>query len=195
MKYRLESEEMLVRHMLPGDNPDRAERAAAWDIWQMNFGESALRKFIRIKNNSLEPDEDIFQNAMLAAYQEVERGRYTPQPGVPFTAYVKGIAYNKIREARRRSRPAVALEEVEFALAGTDGRQPEAALERHEQRTHLHKGMARLTDGRRQVLERYIQGEGTTEIANALEMSEDAVRQHKSRGLRRLRQLAAVMGF
>ena len=49
--------------------------------------------------------------------------------------------------------------------------------------------MSRLTPCRRQVLEGYLQGRSTTEIAEALGMSEDAVRQHKSRGLRSLRQM------
>jgi DNA-directed RNA polymerase specialized sigma24 family protein len=39
------------------------------------------------------------------------------------------------------------------------------------------------------VLEQYIQGASTQEIASRLAMSEELVRQHKSRGLRSLRQI------
>ena len=70
----------------------------------MNIGAAAVLKFIRLNNYTRELDEDIFQEAMLTAYLEVERGHYIPREGIPFTAYVKGIARNKIREARRRER-------------------------------------------------------------------------------------------
>lgn len=192
---RRESEEALVRRMLPGDNPDCTDRRLAWNKWYICYGEIAVRKFIRIKNNSLETDEDIFQNAMLVAYQEMERGRYVPQPGIPFTAYVKGIAHNKIREARRRNRPSIPLEAVEFALVDPAKRQPETVLENWEKRICLQQGMSFLGQGRQQVLERYIRGEETSEIADALAMTEATVRQHKCRGLKHLRQMAIAKGF
>ena len=48
----------------------------------------------------------------MTAYAEVERGRYQPRDGIPFAAYVKGIAHNKIREARRRCRRYILVEDV-----------------------------------------------------------------------------------
>jgi RNA polymerase sigma-70 factor (ECF subfamily) len=150
--------------------------------------------FVRAKNDTPEPDVDILQEAMVTAYIEVERGRYEPRVGIPFAAYVKGIAHNKIREARRRSWRYVFIEDVPTSLAESflldkSDTRPERIVERREERAFLHDGMSRLTPCRRQVLEGYLQGRSTTEIAETLGISEDAVRQHKSRGLRSLRQM------
>jgi len=184
----------LVQRLLPSRNDDPQDRAAAWNEWYVQIGEASVLAFVRVKNNTPEPDVDILQEAMATAYIEVERGRYEPRLGIPFAAYVKGIAHNKIREARRRSWRCILLEDVSASLAecalwdGIETR-PERIVERREERAFLHDGMSRLPPCRRQVLEGYLQGRSTTEIAEALGMSEDAVRQHKSRGLRSLRQM------
>ena len=184
----------IVSRLLPANNPSRKERVQAWNEWQLQYGSGALRKFIRIRNYSAEADEDIFQDTMVAAFQEVERGRYEPRQGVPFSAYVKGIARNKIREARRRGQrlPLVPLEKVAFLLADSSNHQPEVAFEIARKQSQLYNGLKMLPDNRRQVLKRFIRGEGTAEIARAMEISEDLVRQHKSRGLKRLRQMAVT---
>ncbi|HNB52222.1 MAG TPA: sigma-70 family RNA polymerase sigma factor [Anaerolineales bacterium] len=191
MRSHLDTEETLIRRLLPVSNPCERDRAYAWEAWQEDGGASALRRFIRMQNNTVESDEDIFQEAVATAYQEVERGRYQPQLGVPFTAYVKGIARNKIREARRKTQRwgTVPLEVVEFSLADAPFKQPEAAFERRQERAHFYRGLSTLPDGRKQVLERVVRGEGTAEIAAAMQISEDLVRQHKSRGLRVLREM------
>jgi RNA polymerase sigma-70 factor (ECF subfamily) len=140
---------------------------------------------------------DILQEAMTIAYVEVERGRYEPRVGIPFAAYVKGIARNKIREARRRCRRYVLLEDMSeylasrSLLAGSEPR-PEAVVVRQEERASLRAGLSRLTPFRRQVLEGYLGGRSTTEIASTLGLSEAAVRQHKSRGLRNLREMGVL---
>jgi RNA polymerase sigma factor (sigma-70 family) len=199
MRSRLDTEELLIKRLLPTSNPCERDRANAWADWQQEGGAMALQRFIRMQNNTIESDEDIFQEAVATAFQEVERGRYQPQNGVPFTAYVKGIARNKIREARRRTQRwgMVPLEEVEFSLADSPYKQPEAAYERRQRLTHFYRGLAQLPDGRKQVLERVVRGEGTAEIAAAMQISEDLVRQHKSRGLRslreRLREMAVML--
>lgn len=195
MWSRADGEGELVRRLLPANNPSRKERVQAWNEWQLEFGSSALRKFIRIRNYSSEADEDIFQETMVTAFQEVERGRYQPRQGVPFSAYVKGIARNKIREARRRGQrfASIALDDVAFLLADSPRYQPEVAFEIARKQSHLYSGIEKLPDNRRQVLKRIIRGEGTSEIAQAMMISEDLVRQHKSRGLRRLRQMAVSM--
>jgi RNA polymerase sigma factor (sigma-70 family) len=184
----------LVQRLLPSRNDDPRDRAAAWGEWYVQIGEASVSAYVRAKNDTLEPDVDIVQEAMATAYSEVERGRYEPRVGIPFAAYVKGIAHNKIREARRRSWRYVFLEDVPASLAEQfllDRREarPEHVVERREERARLHDGMSRLTPCRRQVLEGYLQGRSTAEIAEALGMSQDAVRQHKSRGLRSLRQM------
>ncbi len=191
MWSRPESDEALVRRLLPGSNPNRMDRIHAWSEWQASVGETAVLKYIRFSNNTGEPDEDIFQDSLLIAYLEVERGRYERRAGIPFTAYVKGIARNKIREARRRERGLVKLEEISLE-SDEPQRQLEANLERQEQHEALHHWLGRLPEQRRKVLEAIIQGKSTTEIAADLRISEELVRQHKSRGLRSLRQMVVA---
>ena len=148
-----------------------------------------MLNYIRASNNTAEAHEDILQDAMLTAYVEVERGRYERRAGVPFTAYVKGIARNKIREARRRHRHAEPLEET-IHLHATPARELETVYDRREERRALRRGLAQLPDRRRQVLEAILGGESLAEIARRLEMTKESVRQHKHRGLRRLQQLS-----
>ncbi len=190
MVSRPVSDETLIRRMLPEINPDRQDRARAWAEWQAEIGEAVLTRFIRAHNSTRETDEDILQDALLTAYLGMEGGRYRPQAGVPFAAYVIGIARNKIREAQRRHRRQTDLaEDAEIAppVEGEMPRQPERSLERREERAMLRRGLDGLPETRRKVIEHYLGGESTGEIAQRLKISEDLVRQHKCRGLRMLK--------
>jgi RNA polymerase sigma factor (sigma-70 family) len=192
MRPQPESDEALVKRLLPSLNPDPEDRARAWAEWHARIGEPAVLKFIRTKNSTAEPDDDILQDAMLTAYVEVERGRYEHRAGIPFTAYVKGIANNKIREARRRQRRWERLDAASEVSADAPLRHIESLFERGEQRRLLQQCLAQLPVRRRQVLEHYLRGESLTEIALKLQMSEDVVRQHKHRGVRRLQQMSIL---
>jgi RNA polymerase sigma factor (sigma-70 family) len=190
MMARPESDEVLVKRLLPSTNGNPESRAAAWREWYTQVGEASVLGFIRAQNDTSEADMDIFQEAMLTAFVEVERGRYRPRLNVPFAAYVKGIARNKIREARRRARRFVPLEDSpQGEIEIESDEHLEAAVEYQEQQDTLQAGLARLTQSRRQVLESYLQGNSTAEIALTLGITEELVRQHKSRGLRSLRQM------
>jgi RNA polymerase sigma factor (sigma-70 family) len=191
MMARPESDEVLVKRLLPSTNGNPASRAAAWREWYTQVGEASVLGFIRAQNDTSEADMDIFQEAMLTAFVEVERGRYRPHLNVPFAAYVKGIARNKIREARRRTRRFVPLEDSPQSEIESD-EHLEAVVEYQEQQDTLQASLAKLTQNRRQVLERYLQGNTTAEIAQSLGITEALVRQHKSRGLRRLQQLVVA---
>jgi RNA polymerase sigma factor (sigma-70 family) len=184
------AQEVLLQRILPGQNGDRQDRALAWTEWQVAYGENVLERFVRAHNNTVEADDDIIQDALITAYLSVEHGSFQPRDGVPFTAYVVGIARNKIREARRKARHRASFddepEELERRLVGEIQRQPERAIERREQRDLLRSGLSRLPAARRQVLEHYLAGASTGEIASHLSMSEALVRQHKCRGLRAL---------
>lgn len=194
MNSRPESNEALIRRLMPSTNSDRADRAQAWDEWH-SIGENLLLSFVRAHNNTAELDDDIIQETLLTAYLGVERGSYQPREGVPFTAYVKGIARNKIREARRRSRYQVSLEDIPLKREGDLPRQPEEWLERREQNSQVRDGLSQLPGVRRQVIVRYLNGESTDEIAAQMFISEALVRQHKSRGLRSLKQQCGYEQF
>ncbi|MBN1811904.1 MAG: sigma-70 family RNA polymerase sigma factor [Anaerolineae bacterium] len=193
MNARSESSEVLIKRLLPSTNCDPQDRAIAWEEWYANGGRSSVMAFVRAQNDTQEHDADILQEAVITAYAEVERGRYEPRDGIPFAAYVKGIARNKIREARRRGQRLVPLDDTsEFE---DDRPQLEAVIERQEQQSSLHTGLSKLTPDRREVLECYLKGHSTAEIARALGMSEESVRQHKSRGLRSLRRMEILAAY
>jgi RNA polymerase sigma-70 factor (ECF subfamily) len=189
MRSRPESDEALVKRLIPSANPDPEDRTRAWAEWHECLGGAVVLRFIRAKNTSAEPDEDILQDSLMTAYMEVERGRYEQRQGIPFTAYVKGIARNKIREARRRSTGREALDDVAQAPSGPEPRPLENTVEYREERAALWQGLAQLPLPRRQVLEAYLRGESMSEIADRLAITEDLVRQHKHRGLQRLQQM------
>ena len=192
MMVQPESDEALVRRLLPSANPNPDDRAHAWAEWQALLGGPAVLTFVRSCNHTAELDEDIVQDAMLTAYVEVERGRYEHRAGVPFTAYVKGIARNKIREARRRDRRWAALDEAAEVPADPAPRALEGAVESHEARRALRQGLEKLTPQRRQVIQHYLDGASLAEIAQRLDITEALVRQHKHRALERLQQLSLL---
>lgn len=185
-----QSSRRILMRILPRFNDDRSDRAMAWSEWQESCGGHILMRFVRARNNTRETDDDIIQDTLLTAYLGVESERYQPREGVPFAAYVIGIARNKIREARRRERHLTDLDEreEEIGLPGKISmqRQPERVIERREQREQISNGISRLPEARRQVLESYLAGASTGEIAGRMAISEELVRQHKCRGLRAL---------
>ncbi len=186
------SDEALIDRMLPDRNADRQDRERAWAEWQASVGEHVLARYVGAHNHTLEADDDIIQDALITAYLGVERGLYRPRDGVPFAAYVIGIARNKIREAWRRDRHRADLgdeqEELGFHQAETTSRQLETTVERREERDLLRGGLQQLSDARRKVIEHYLSGASTGEIAERMAISEDLVRQHKCRGLRSLQR-------
>lgn len=193
MTVQMKSGETLIKRLLPTKNHDAKDRALAWWEWYVKVGEASLMAFIRVKNDTVEPDMDIFQEAITTAFVEVERGNYQPCVGIPLTAYVKGIARNKIREARRRSYRSVKIEDALQHIIEPVAPSMEKIIEGRERWNTLEQGLSQLSCGRRQVLEAYLNGQSTAEIAQDLGMSEALVRQHKSRGLRSLKAMVAFV--
>lgn len=191
-KSRQRSNEVLVERLLPAVNDNPQDRAMAWEEWYASVGVSSVMAFVRVTNDTATPDDDIVHDAIATAYEQVEGGRYEPRLDIPFTAYVKGIARNKIREARRQSWRCVALDDAPPALFESDRPGLEALIEHREQMMALRDGLAHLPPLRRLVLEDYLQGHSTDEIARASGMSEEAVRQHKSRALRQMQRKALL---
>jgi RNA polymerase sigma factor (sigma-70 family) len=190
MRTQPDFDEALVRRLLPNANPDPEDRAQAWTEWWETVGGQAVLKFIRAQNRTAEPDEDIFQDAMLTAYLDVEQGGYEYRTGIPFTAYVKGIARNKIREAHRRHRRWAPLDDMADLPIDSPPRQLESAFEHLEQRQALREALSQLPARRREVLERYLSGDSLSNIAIRLQVSRELVRQDKHRGLQSLRRLS-----
>jgi hypothetical protein len=105
MRAQPESDEALVKRLLPSANPDPEDRARAWAEWHRRWGGEAVLKYVRLANNTPESDEDILQDAMLTAYVEVERGHYEHRAGIPFTAIWAEPHLRLTRHTRRAHGP------------------------------------------------------------------------------------------
>lgn len=173
-----------VRRLLPTENPDSRDRAEAWGACWEAISRAVL-KYIRCKNGTSADDREILADSMVIAYMEVEGGRYQHRADVPFTAYVKGIARNMIRDAYRRDRRHVPLE----AGANHVADDVDIALESAHQRDKFRRCTEDLTPRRRMVLMLYSEGYSTAQIAERLGISTDLVRQEKARAIQRLRKL------
>lgn len=178
-----------ITRMLPIFNADAEDRAVAWNMWLSNGGAEPVRKFIRWSNGSGVDDEEIFQDALITAYLKVERGEYEYR-NIPFTAFVKKIAWYKILEAARRHKSIVSLEDV--SEQPDDDLDDTERVEFWREYEALHKALGQLPPRRSRVLLLYENGFSTSEIAEQLDIKEELVRKEKSLGLRQLKDKMAL---
>jgi RNA polymerase sigma factor (sigma-70 family) len=144
-----------------------------------------VRRFIRWSNGTSTDDEEILQDALITAYLKVERGDYEYRQ-VPFTAFVKKIAWYKILEAARQYPRHVTLDDV-IEYADDDEGAITERVEFWREYEALKYALSELPARRSKVLLLYENGYSTAEIAEHLSIREDLVRKEKSLGLRQLR--------
>jgi RNA polymerase sigma factor (sigma-70 family) len=175
-----------VRRLLPSHNPDAADRAHAWSDWYHEGGSAPVLKFIRWANGTRTEDEEILQETLIVAYTKVEQGLYEHRD-VPFSAFLKKIAWFKIMEAARRRSDHVSLDDlVDDHVADEHDRH--AAVESWKEQEALSTALRQLPPRRSHIVLMYERGYSTAEIAQQLGIREALVRKEKSLGLRQLRQ-------
>lgn len=141
--------------------------------------------------------DDLLQEVLADAVQQVEKGGFTPDAALP---WLYSLCERKIIDAHRRlfgaqkraaSREAklgssVALEELLIASMTT----PSAAFSRNEKELRVLAALESLPEDQRTALRlRYLQGMASKEIAESLGKSDGATRVLLSRGLKRLQTL------
>jgi RNA polymerase sigma factor (sigma-70 family) len=177
-----------ARQLLPAENPDPEARAEAWQTCWEAISPPVL-KYIRLKNGTSADDHDILADAMTTAYLEVEGGRYEYRAGIPFTAYVKGIARNLIRDTYRHERRNTPLDDDgEHPHLIDDSTPLEDLIAAGQAREAIRQVAAELTPRRRDVLLLYSEGYDTAQIAARLDISTDLVRQEKTRAIKHLKR-------
>lgn len=174
----------LVQRLLPSLNPDTEDRARAWNEWLSAGGYAAVLKFIRWSNGTNTDDEEILQESLIIAYMKVERGLYQDR-NLPFTAFIKKIAWYKIMEASRRESGLVPLDDL-YEIVAEDYHEHER-VEFWKEHEVLKTALAQLPPRRSKIMVLYEYGYSTAEIAEQLGIREDLVRKEKSLGLRQLR--------
>src|SRR5688572_2192262 len=135
MAYSPESDEALVKRLLPDCNLNPADRNAAWSDVDSTYRET-LRRFIRQWMLSDAEVEEIYQDTLITAFMNVENGLYV-YTGVPFLAYLKAIARNKVLAERRRTGRWVELDDDLATPGGDDRHQPEGLVESREERDEV----------------------------------------------------------
>jgi RNA polymerase sigma factor (sigma-70 family) len=130
--------------------------------------------------------EDVAQEAFVTAWRDLDRLRDGDRVG----SWVAGIARNLASSAVRQR---VRKEAIALPAPAGDAASPEdEALER-EDRELLHRALADVPDTYREVLVLfYLQGESIVEIASALGIRADLVKQRLSRGRNALRDSVAA---
>ncbi len=180
-----------IRRLIPRLNPSREDRALAWNQWWSAGGAEPVRKFIRWSNGTSTDDEEILQETLVTAYLKVERGAYEHRD-VPFTAFLKKIAWYKILEASRRYAHQVPLDDVEEVVEADNFTAEQ--VERWKEYEALQAALTTLPNRRSNILLLYEDGYTTAEIADQLRIREELVRKEKSLGLKQLRQQVAIAG-
>jgi RNA polymerase sigma factor (sigma-70 family) len=185
MRFDIASLEPVVKRMLPLNNGDHQDRIEAWNEWLNRGGSEPVKRFIRWTNGTRTDDEEILQETLILAYHKLEHGQYEDR-NLPFTAFLKKIAWYKIMEASRQDAGQVSLDDLYEIAAETD--QSEDRAEFWKEYESLKHALEMLPQRRRKIILMYESGYSTTEIAEALGIREDLVRKEKSLGLRTLRQ-------
>ena len=180
---------LLVQRLLPSQNPDRADRARAWNEWLSAGGYEPVLKFIRWSNGTATDDEEILQETLIIAYVKVERGQYQDR-NLPFTAFLKKIAWYKIMEASRKDVGLIPLDDLYEFVA--EDRHEHERVDYWKEYELLESALAHLPPRRCRIMLLYENGYSTAEIAEQLGIREDLVRKEKSLGLRQLRSDPAV---
>jgi RNA polymerase sigma factor (sigma-70 family) len=189
MAYSPESDEALVLRLLPITNGSLADRNAAWAELDSAYREG-LRRYIRQWMSSDAEVEEIYQDTLITAFMNVENGSFT-YTGVPFLAYLKAIARNKVLAERRRTGRWVELDDDLATPGGDERQQPEILVESREEQDEVMAAIGQLSSKTRRVILGVMQGKQNSEMAQEFAMTEEAVRQHKSRGVRSLQQLVS----
>jgi RNA polymerase sigma-70 factor (ECF subfamily) len=126
--------------------------------------------------------EDIVSDTYLRMVEKIDSYTFY---GAPFKAWLYRIAHNlAINAMKHFSRATVDLDQAGTVVAPDD---PAAAIEARLASEALRQALSELTDEQQQVvLLRFVAGQSSREVAQALDKTENAVKQMLFRALRSL---------
>jgi RNA polymerase sigma-70 factor (ECF subfamily) len=133
--------------------------------------------------------EDIISETYLRMVEKIDSYTFY---GAPFKAWLYRIAHNLAINAMKRERNTV---DVDSTAAIAPAGDPAAAIEAQLESEALRSALAELTEEQQQVvLLRFVAGQSSREVAEALDKSENAVKQMQFRALRSLGRLMEARG-
>jgi RNA polymerase sigma-70 factor (ECF subfamily) len=174
-----DDEPALVERVRRGD-------AAAFDALAGRYTRRAFAVAYRLLGNR-EDAEDLVQDAFMAVLQKID----TFERGRGFSPWFFRILVNRGLNARK-SRALRTTEEIPAASAA-GGASPERHAEQTELRDRLRRAMAVLPERQRVIVDLFeLEGFGSMEIAEILEIADGTVRWHLHEARKALRQALAA---
>jgi RNA polymerase sigma-70 factor (ECF subfamily) len=135
-----------------------------------------------------DPDvaNDLTAQIFVRAIERLDR--YRPQPGATFRSWLFAIARNTVTDRRRRHRPLAPLD-LDLHILRDDDPGPEARAVHTDELDRLLAVLDRLPASHRDIVELRLAGLTTNEVADALGLTQSAVKSAQSRAYKRLRDL------
>jgi RNA polymerase sigma-70 factor (ECF subfamily) len=134
--------------------------------------------------------EDVISETYLRMVEKIDTYTYY---GAPFKAWLYRIAHNLAINASRRARPTVGVEAIDAAAPPAND--PAATIVARAEVEELRAALSELTEEQQQVVVlRFVAGQSTSEVAQALDKSENAIKQMQFRALRSLGRLMGQRG-
>src|SRR5262245_39618190 len=113
--------------------------------------------------------------------------------GAPFKSWLYRIAHNLAINAMKRTHHTVDVDAIDAAVPPADD--PAATVAARAEAEQLRAALAELTEEQQQVvLLRFVAGQSTGEVAQALDKTENAIKQMQFRALRSLGRLMGQRG-
>jgi RNA polymerase sigma-70 factor (ECF subfamily) len=126
--------------------------------------------------------EDVLGETYLRMVEKIDSYTYY---GAPFQAWLYRIAHNLAINAAKRTRHAVGVEAIDAAAAPYDD--PATTIIERDESEALRAALTTLTEDQQQVvLLRFVAEQSSAEVAQALQKTENAVKQLQFRALRSL---------
>jgi RNA polymerase sigma-70 factor, ECF subfamily len=133
--------------------------------------------------------EDVISETYLRMVEKIDTYTFY---GAPFKSWLYRIAHNLAINALKRVRRTVGVEALASTPADDD---PAARAVARAEAEELREALTELTEEQQQVvLLRFVAGQSTGEVAQALDKSENAIKQMQFRALRSLGRLIGRQG-
>ena len=167
----------------------KANDDAAYREVVARFGDP-LYRYIYSLTGDHHLSEDILGETYLRMVEKIDSYTFY---GAPFKAWLYRIAHNLAINVMKRSQHLVGAEALERAAPPVDD--PATTIAAQLEADELRAALAELTEEQQQVLTlRFLAEQSTTEVAQAMEKTENAVKQLQFRALRSLGRLLEARG-
>lgn len=161
------------------------DEAALKTLYQNEYHKA--ERFVINNNGTAEQAKDIYQDAFLAVWRNVQLGRFAPQNETALAGYLYQVAKNKWIDYLRSGhfKKTVQISNVEKEYEPVE----ELPAEQSDYINKIKKGLLLLGENCKEVLGRfYYKNESLKTIAAAMNWTEATARNNKYRCLEKLRE-------